>query len=248
MEAHLANPPAVPPAEFLHLVTAAQLHPSILILALRLRVPFQGLRAAGNSSLIPLIFGDSGNQDRRRYLGERGLGKAYRRVDRTCVVSLRCRSLSSSLLACPRSLGLGRCGLAALLVVLREDLSEDRRVRRQQVSDVGVVGLRNLQLDGYARIGGCVWCGVLRYSCPVRIEKWSSSANSVDILEAPESLGLKLIMPIRAIHLSRLNWRGADRSPTRWGALPAVAGRVPIVVRHGRGVRRGRVVERGVVM
>jgi hypothetical protein len=28
----------------------------------------------------------------------------------------------------------------------------------------------------------------------------------------------------RAIHLSRLDWRGADRSPARWGAVPAVAG------------------------
>jgi len=50
------------------------------------------------------------------------------------------------------------------------------------------------------------------------------------------NLASRVVSDFGAIHLSRLDWRGADRSPTRWGALSAVAGRVPVVVRHGRGV------------
>src|SRR5680860_219917 len=44
------------------------------------------------------------------------------------------------------------------------------------------------------------------------------------------------VWSIRAIHLSRLHWCDAVPRLAGWCPVPAFAGRVPVMVRHGRGL------------
>src|SRR5680860_1432896 len=44
------------------------------------------------------------------------------------------------------------------------------------------------------------------------------------------------IIVVRAIHLSRLHWCDAVPRLAGWCPVPAFAGRVPVMVRHGRGL------------
>src|SRR5664279_5472299 len=44
------------------------------------------------------------------------------------------------------------------------------------------------------------------------------------------------VIPVRAIHLSRLHWCDALPRLAGWCPVPAFARRVPVMVRHGRGL------------